>query len=363
MRTADFASLFLKKTPLIDVRAPVEFQQGSLPGAINLPILNDDERAQVGTVYKEQGNEAATKLGHQLVSGAVKEERVQAWLTQVQKNPETILYCFRGGQRSQITQRWLKEAGIERPLVQGGYKAVRQFLMDENDRLSEIGNWLIISGPTGSGKTPFVQSFQSKLPVLDLEDLARHRGSAFGHMDDPQPTQINFENQLAAEWLQQEAQIQSEKVFILEDESRMIGARHLPEKMFNRMRESKVLWIDDPISNRVDRILKEYVELPLQKNPEGDRVFGKFKSATLAIQKRLGGLRAQEVLKDLQDSEDLYRRDQDLSPNRQWIEKLLLYYYDPLYLKSLDRRQVKVAFRGPYNEAQEFLAANSNTKF
>jgi tRNA 2-selenouridine synthase len=363
MRTADYRSLFLKNIPLIDVRAPVEFILGSLPGGINLPILNDEERAQVGTTYKEQGPDAAVALGHGLVSGSVKQQRLDAWISYIENHPDTILYCFRGGQRSQITQLWLQEAGVQRPLIQGGYKAVRQFLTEETDRLSQVGNWLIVSGPTGSGKTQFVQDFQKKIPTIDLENIARHRGSAFGGMDDPQPTQINFENQLGASLLRLETELKTGSVFLVEDESRMIGARHLPEKMFGRMRASKVLWIDDPMAPRIERILKEYVELPLQKYPDGAPVFEKFRKAIHGITKKLGGLRAQEILLHISDSEFLYRKHQDLAPNRAWIEKLLLYYYDPLYLRSLEQRQVRVAYKGPYQECKEFLNSNKHAKF
>jgi tRNA 2-selenouridine synthase len=357
MRITDYRSLFIHDTPLIDVRAPIEFLQGSLPGARNFPILNDDERAQVGTTYKEQGPEAATALGHQLVSGSVKEERLAHWARFIQENPQAVLYCFRGGQRSQITQRWLKEAGLDRPLIQGGYKAVRQFLMEETDRVSQAVPWLVISGPTGSGKTEMVQKLAIHHSALDLEDIAKHKGSAFGAMDEPQPTQIDFENQLAARLLKLEERFSARSLFLVEDESRMIGARHLPALLFEQMRAAKVVWIEDPMDVRVERILNEYVRLPLSKNPEP--VFAKFKKAVQAINKRLGGLRAQEVLKILDEAEAAYQKTGDLEINRVWIELLLVYYYDPVYLKSLEKRQVGVAFRGSFEACQKYIESRS----
>ncbi|MGZ5278970.1 MAG: tRNA 2-selenouridine(34) synthase MnmH [Pseudobdellovibrionaceae bacterium] len=357
MRIEDYRSLFIEDTPLIDVRAPVEFLLGSLPGSQNFPILTDEERAAVGTTYKEKGQDAAMELGHVLVSGQTKERRLQQWLQFIKEHPKTVLYCFRGGQRSQITQKWLQEAGTERPLIQGGYKAVRQFLMDESDRISKTAPLMVISGPTGSGKTKFVQSFQAVLPTVDLEDLARHRGSAFGAMTDPQPSQIDFENTLAVKILKLEDRLSNRIPVLIEDESRMIGARHLPETLFDRMRAALVVWIDDPIERRVDRILKEYVQNPLENDPGGEKVFAKFQKAVQAIHKRLGGLRTQEILQDLAQSEAAFQKG-DLEPNRAWIEKLLSYYYDPLYLKSLDRRQVSVAFRGNFEACQDFVQKN-----
>jgi tRNA 2-selenouridine synthase len=125
-----YKSLFFEDTPLIDVRAPVEFATGSLPNSVNLPILNDEERALIGTTYKTQGRETAIQLGHQLISGDVKEQRLQAWRSYIDLHPHAVIYCFRGGLRSQITQQWLKEAGIQRPLITGGYKAVRSFIIE-----------------------------------------------------------------------------------------------------------------------------------------------------------------------------------------------------------------------------------------
>ncbi len=356
MRTTEYRSIFLSDIPLIDVRAPVEFNLGSLPGSVNFPILNDEERAAVGTTYKQEGNEAAVALGHQLISGEVKESRIKGWSDFIARHPNTIIYCFRGGQRSQITQRWLKERGVDRPLIQGGYKAVRQFLMDESDRIALERKWAVVSGPTGSGKTLFLESFKNQKPVINLEELAKHRGSAFGAMFEPQPTQINFENLLSVQMLKVHAKASPEAMILIEDESRMIGQRHVPEKLFDQMRASKVIWIDDPVSIRVERILKEYVEIPLQQQ-DRELVFQRFFSAIQAIHKKLGGLRTSEILKDIEEAKAQYFRDGDLQANRIWIEKLLNYYYDPLYFKSLDRRQVQTRFRGRFEECQQFVAS------
>ena len=122
-------------TPLIDVRAPVEFRQSAMPAAINLPLMNDDERAAVGTCYKRQGPDAALALGHQLVNGEIRARRLAAWKEACARHPDGYLCCARGGQRSHIVQQWLKEAGVDYPLLVGGYKALRQAAIQLTEEL------------------------------------------------------------------------------------------------------------------------------------------------------------------------------------------------------------------------------------
>lgn len=360
-------ALFVKETPLIDVRAPVEYVQGCLPGAVNLPILNDEERALIGTTYKQQGKDVAVELGYQIVSGSIKEQRVQLWKDHVSRNPTAVLYCFRGGKRSQITQQWLRDHGVDRPLITGGYKAARHFLMGEIERFSKKQDLLVVSGPTGSGKTQLLHEAQSFYPVVDLEMLARHRGSAFGSLDVAQPTQIDFENNLAVTLLKIEVKHNSKIRPIIEDESRTIGRVYQPDSFFLRLRESQVLWIEEPLAVRVENIFADYIlKTALGKMPihpgdeerlrqEGLHVFAKYRKSISAISKKLGGLRAQEILNDLEKAEQEFLNKHELRFNKVWIEKLLSYYYDPLYLSSLDRRQVRVCFKGSQAEVLEYL--------
>lgn len=354
----DFFDLFLRGTPLIDVRAPVEFEQGSLPGAINLPIMYDQERSVVGTTYKQAGREAAIKLGHELVSGEVKELRMRMWTEQIRKEPDTVIYCFRGGLRSQITQRWLKEAGVDRPLIVGGYKKARQFLRDEIERFSDGNGLLLLSGPTGSAKTHVLNKAASFYPSVDLEAVARHRGSAFGAWEVPQPTQINFENDLASEMIRLQGKLQQPQRVLFEDESRMIGHCALPESLFLKMRASEVIFIEESFDQRVENIFQDYVQdtaIAKGTEPEALKIFAGFRNSVQAISRKLGGARAQEVLQDMAVSEEEYRNGRGLAANKAWIAKLLSYYYDPLYLQSLDRRQPKVHFRGTGGEVLEHL--------
>ena len=197
--TEDLRQVFLSGAPMMDMRSPVEFDKGAFPTAVNLPLMSDEERRKVGTLYKIQGQAAAIELGHFLVSGEVKENRLKAWCDFARSNPDGYLYCFRGGLRSQTVQTWLKEAGVDYPLIKGGYKALRRFLIDETDRIATQGDFLIIGGRTGSGKTLLVHDLPT---AVDLEGLANHKGSSFGRpVDDTQPTQIAFENALGVDLL------------------------------------------------------------------------------------------------------------------------------------------------------------------
>lgn len=354
----------------MDVRAPVEFQQGSLPGAVNLPIMADEERALVGTTYKQHGQEAAIRLGYQLVSGDRKAQRVAAWKQFFTAHPEAVFYCFRGGKRSQISQQWLREAGMEHPLVVGGYKATRQFLMKELEEFAVRRALIAVSGPTGSGKTHFLRSLHN-YPVLDLEALARHRGSAFGSLGVAQPSQIDYENQLAVSVLCLEDKFPLKAKPLIEDESRLIGRICQPAPFFVRLRASPVLWLDEPLEIRVENIYQDYildtsigeaasaVSRCLSERDvyysQAMALFDRYAQSMQAIHRKLGGLRSQEVFADLEKARKDFLSHGDLAHNKVWIEKLLRYYYDPLYLDSLDRRQVQILFKGSRTEAEKFV--------
>jgi tRNA 2-selenouridine synthase len=177
IQAAQFDDLLLGQRPMFDVRAPIEFSKGAFPNVINLPLMSDDERHQIGSCYKEQGQEAAITLGHQLVSGTTKNQRVEQWHAFASQHPNAVLYCFRGGLRSKVTQQWLAEAGIAIPFVEGGYKALRTHLIERLDKLVEDVPAFVLSGRTGTGKTEILPQFDR---TIDLEGIAKHRGSSFG---------------------------------------------------------------------------------------------------------------------------------------------------------------------------------------
>ena len=225
-QSSDFRSVVLNNTPLIDVRAPVEFEKGAFPHAVNLPLMSIEERHLVGIKYKEEGNAEAVNLGHSLVSGEVKEARIKAWTDFITNHPDAMLYCFRGGQRSQISQEWLIRNGREIVRLKGGYKAFRNWLMQETENAVEQFKPIVLGGRTGSGKTILLNRLKN---AIDLEGLANHRGSSFGRDITPRPTLINFENALAYELIQKLDRGFEHLVF--EDEGKCAGRLYLPKTL------------------------------------------------------------------------------------------------------------------------------------
>jgi tRNA 2-selenouridine synthase len=289
--TTDFLKIFTEGTPLLDVRADVEFSKGAYPQSVNVPILDDDQRCAVGTRYKQNGQDAAIALGHELITPELKAQRVQAWKAHAEAHPDGYLYCFRGGLRSRITQQWLKEAGLDYPLVVGGYKAMRTYLMEETEESIKQLPLVLIGGRTASGKTHLLKTLSRQ---LDLEGLANHRGSSFGALVEPQPTQINFENKISIELLKLR-QAGPLPVFI-EDEGRRIGQRTLPMCLHLSMVERYPLVIMEiPMEERVKSCVRDYITdlYPLFLSNYGEQAHEKFSEKYLdnlfRIQKRFGG--------------------------------------------------------------------------
>lgn len=336
------------RVQLIDVRAPVEFLAGSIPGSINLPILNDEERSRVGTVYKNEGSDQAVALGHELVSGDLKSARVEAWTEAVRGRIETsVITCFRGGMRSRLAQAWTAENGFPVPRLDGGYKKMRARLLEEIESFGRDRKIIVLTGKTGAGKTKVLAAADA--PKLNLESLAHHRGSAFGGFREPQPTQIDFENRMALEIYRLPADT---RAVVVEDESRMIGKVVVPGSLFERMRSSPVAVLDEPLEVRIENTLQEYV---IARESEGN-LFPSLREALSRIQKKLGGLRYQEIAADLRHAQLKFRDSRDHEPSRVWIEKLLVWYYDPLYDKSFTRRKPVEIARGQSAQILEFLA-------
>lgn len=355
--TEDFSTLFLSDTPLLDVRAPVEFAQGSFPGAINIPLMDDDERHRVGICYKEKGQEAAIQLGHQLVSGSIKSGRVAKWTEFAQAHPNGYLYCFRGGLRSRISQQWLAEAGIQYPRITGGYKAMRSFLLDSLERQIAESSFILIAGFTGCGKTQVVFDLAS---AIDLEKLANHRGSSFGKHASDQPTQIDFENRLAIALLKLHAQ--NKNRIALEDESRLIGRCALPLSMRHAMQHSPVVWVEESTESRVERILSDYVEdLGGQFRSKYGEELGleAFSNRLLEslqnLYKRLGGERharlSSLMIRALQEQ----KASGKLDLHRDWIRPLLIEYYDPMYEHQRESKASRIVFSGDRNAVTQYL--------
>ena len=242
--------LLRSATALVDVRSESEFNQGSLPGAVNIPILNDKERRQVGRCYKTNGQEAAIALGHKLVADDARAHRVRNWCAAANQGASALM-CWRGGLRSQIAQQWLSATGVELPRIEGGFKALRQCCMQQLTDFAAGKDWFVIGGRTGSGKTTLLKQIAGS---IDLEQNAHHRGSAFGGYPDGQPTPINFENGLACASLQH-----AQERVVVEDEGSTIGRLGLPRSWYERMQLSPILIIELSQAERIENIFGEYV--------------------------------------------------------------------------------------------------------
>jgi tRNA 2-selenouridine synthase len=349
--TADYRALFLNDIPMMDMRAPAEFTHGAFPCAHSLPLMTDEERARVGICYKQRGQAAAIELGHQLVAGELKAARMALWSEFARRNPGGYLYCFRGGLRSRTVQQWLRDEGIDYPLVRGGYKAMRRFLLEELECSLDRADIVLVSGKTGTGKTRVIHRLERS---VDLEGLAHHRGSTFGQLPQPQPSQIDFENALSIALMKLLAGDQS-RVY-LEDEGRMIGRLSLPETLRERMAVSPMAVVEQSPAERVEVIIEDYV-LDLGRRfaaEHGELGPGlhreKLQDDLGRIRKRLGGERYQRVSDIMAAAFVAQDESGDLALHRDWVTTLLEQYYDPMYEYQLAQRGGDVVFRGSRDE-------------
>jgi tRNA 2-selenouridine synthase len=331
----ELIKLFSASTPLIDVRAPVEFAEGSIPNSINLPIMNDEERRMVGTCYKEHGQASAIELGHELVSGQVKEKRIELWKKTIEERPETEVFCFRGGLRSQITCQWINEHGLNKKPITGGYKRMRTFFLSWLNE-APIGPLIRLGGLTGSGKTIVLKKFNNH---IDIEHHANHRGSAFGP-NGPQPSQITFENKMALDLLR----LQGKRI-VVEDESATLGKITVPKRLFAEMRAAPLIILEVEHEERLQIIFDDYVK---NSNPEF------FVAGLTRIEKRIGPTKLKALSEEIISA---YKKPLTVSAHEGWISTLLKEYYDPLYQKDLRYNQDKVIFRGKEKEIVAFLAS------
>ena len=360
----DYRDIFLNDRPMMDARAPIEFSKGSFPGVVNLPLMNDHERQRIGTCYKQHGQQAAIELGHQLVSGDVKAERIQAWAEFARAHPDGLLYCFRGGLRSQIVQQWLKnEAGIDYPRVGGGYKAMRTFLLETVDQAVAQCDFVLLGGMTGTGKTEVLTQLSNG---LDLEGYANHRGSSFGKRATGQPSNIDFENRLAVDVLKKRAR--GLEQFVLEDESRAVGSCALPLPLYQGMQRFPMVWLEDSLQGRVERILRDYVvdlcaEFITVHGDEGFTLFSERLLESLNnVQKRLGGERHQRMLILMEQALLEQGRSGAVDLHRGWIEGLLVEYYDPMYAFQREKKGARIEFAGEQRAVLEYLRERVNQR-
>jgi len=297
--------------PVIDVRSPGEFDKGHIPGATNIPLFNNDERAHVGTVYKQEGKDEAIAVGYEYVKPKLK-SFIEESLS-VAPDGKVVVHCWRGGMRSHAFAQHLADNGFtEVYVITGGYKAFRNHVLSTFDKDIDLK---VIGGYTGSGKTYILEHLKELgCQVVDLEALACHKGSAFGGLGEKsQPTVEQFENDLFIKWKDLDA---LSPVYI-EDESHSIGSVKIPMNLYTRMRDAIVYFLDIPKEERAKVLVKDYSGFDNQLLEKGIQV----------ISKKLGGLVAQKALEALNNS-DYYE-----------VAMLTLNYYDKSYLRGVMKRE------------------------
>jgi tRNA 2-selenouridine synthase len=356
--THDYQRLFLEDIPLLDVRAAIEFEQGAFPLSQNIPLLDNQQRAAIGTRYKQAGQEAAIALGLKLATPEIRAQRMADWTRFVTAHPTGYLYCFRGGLRSRTTQAWLKEQGMDYPFIKGGYKALRGFLIKELERSVQDIPFFILGGLTGSGKTRLLQK---TVHQIDLEGLARHRGSTFGtQVNHLQPTPINWENALSVACLKYRHHYPHSGLLI-EDESRKIGQMTLPLGFYQKMKASPILFLECDIKQRIAMIRSDYVETawPLYQQrfqATAEAAFSEFVLTRLErLKKRLGGLRHKQIETAYKEALRHLFTTGESDAFDQGIRMLLASYYDPMYRYQLEKKQDQIVFSGTEPEILQWV--------
>ncbi len=298
---------------ILDVRSPSEYAQGHIPGAVSFPLFSDEDRAQVGTCYKQQGREQAVELGFAIAG--------PKFVTFLQKaralagSDPLRLHCWRGGMRSEAVAWVLTMGGLRVNTLKGGYKAFRRWVHETCAKPRPI---VTLGGMTGTGKTDILQALaHQREQVLDLEALASHRGSSFGALGlPPQPTNEQFSNLVALHC----AAFDPQRPVWIEAESRRIGQCRVPDELFQQMMRSPIVQILRSRAERLQLLVDIYGTAPTEE----------LVMATERIRKRLGGQRTQQAIALLQDRQ--------LAP----AFDLILDYYDRTYQYDLDRRQVPI---------------------
>ena len=306
------------EAPILDVRAPVEYAHGHIPGAVSLPLFTDEERARIGTAYKQVSQERAIHIGLNFFGPKMSQLVKRAQKIAPQK--EVRLHCWRGGMRSGAVHWLLELAGFKVHLLDRGYKEYRRWALAQ---FAQPRPLLVLGGLTGSGKTDVLHELAHRgEPVVDLEGLASHKGSSFGSIGlPPQPTAEQFENELAVRL----ANLPPSAVPWFEDESLAIGRVTIPKPLFEQMRQAPLLVLDIPRAVRTRKLAEEY----------GREEPAELAAAIQRISKRLGGLATKEALAAIEVGD---------------MEKMVdiaLSYYDKTYGHGLDTKTNSTIVRVP----------------
>jgi tRNA 2-selenouridine synthase len=292
---------------LVDVRSPSEYEEMSIPGSYNIPVFNDEERAEVGTLYKQVSKETATDRGLELFSA-----KLPAFIKQFKELPgKKVVYCWRGGMRSKAAATFLDLMGFETHRIKGGVRAYRRWVMKQLETLEMKPKAFVLNGGTGTGKTEILHRLQSdRIPVLDIEGLANHRGSVFGGIGLAPHNQKTFDSLLVREI----TRLEQHPFVIFEAESKRVGKVQLPPFLLNKKEQATHIFIELPIKERVAHLMKEY---RLHEHHE------EFTQAFRRIKRRIHSPVANTIEEELKNG------------NYEYILELLLeYYYDPRYIHT-----------------------------
>ena len=312
---APSASIFAEFDAIIYTRSPAEFAEDHVPGAISAPVLSNEERAEIGTIYKQVSPFDAKKRGAALVARNIAFHLENSFI----EKPRTwrpLVYCWRGGKRSGAMAHVLREIGWAAATLEGGYRNYRRYVVAQLEEIPSRVEFRVIHGPTGSGKSRLIGALAtSGAQVLDLEALASHRGSVLGQLPDrPQPSQKWFESQLLAALL---ALDPARPVFV-EGESRKIGQVQVPTAIIERMRASPCVLLDAALETRVSLLLEEY------RHFTADRA---------SLEAQLDCLLALHGRERIEEWKALAAR----GAWREFVSRLLIEHYDAAYKRSAER--------------------------
>jgi tRNA 2-selenouridine synthase len=325
------AEEFLKASKIcliVDVRSPAEYHQGHIPGAVNLPLFDNEERAVVGTLYKNSGRETSVLKGLEMAGPKLADFVKQLHKLTGQK--KILVHCWRGGMRSESMAWLFRVAGYEVTVLEGGYKAYRRFI---RERFSLPANILILGGLTGSGKTEILHQLRHMgEQVLDLESLACHKGSVFGGFGQAdQPSNEQFENDIFAAW----EKIDHMLPVWIEDESRMIGNVSIPDPLYEQMSRSPMIKIETSREDRIQRLVAEYSGVETRD----------LKGAIMKISEKLGGTHTKEATEAIE------------AGDFETVAALALSYYDKTYTHSVLKRENQEILTVPVERNEPALSA------
>ncbi|MBK8955552.1 MAG: tRNA 2-selenouridine(34) synthase MnmH [Saprospiraceae bacterium] len=321
------SDLYQEGCILVDVRSPSEYAKGHIPNAFNLPLFSDAERAEVGLLYKQKGKQLATIKGLEIVGKKLSELATNA--IRLSQGKEIFAYCWRGGMRS-ASMAWLfATAGIETYVIQGGYKNYRNYVL--NGFRNTAINIIVLGGKTGTGKTRILNSLEKNgEPVVDLERIAHHKGSAFGWIgEEQQPTNEQFENNLHKEW----CNIESKWNYVwLENESRSVGSNFIPLDLWTQMKASTLIDVERSLDLRLQILVDSYAQTRIDDLIESFR----------KIEKRLGHEATAKAIQLIQNN--------DIKE----AAAIALRYYDKCYAYNLEQNKspkiVKCKFENETDE-------------